>query len=48
MSIRFGDLIENNVKSKKDFERLLDKKGIVDVEERKEYLENYEKMTDFN
>lgn len=46
MSIKFGDLIENNVKSKKDFERLLTKKGIVDVEERKEYLENYEKMTD--
>ena len=44
MSIKIGELIENNIKSKTDLEKLLDEKGISKSKERKVYINNFEKM----
>lgn len=44
MDITLGDLVDNNVSSKEDLEKLLDKKGITDIKEKQEYINDYEKM----
>ncbi len=46
MSIKYGDLIENNVISKKDFKRLLNEKKINTLKERRKNLKIFKSLSD--
>ncbi len=46
MSIKYGDLIENNVISKKDFKKLLNEKKISTLKERRNNLKIFKSLSD--